>query len=207
MSGGLRTGSLQMKAPIFVNIPKMGAFMLPQRKTLRLKGYDYSQPGMYFVTIDVQDRHECLSEIINDCAVLNPYGQIVAEQWQTLSQYVTCQPRDLIVMPDHVHGILEIDDVGTAVHSRPDGVEDSDCSRDSEACGQASLHSLSFYVRAFKLFSARRINALKPERPFAWHRSFHDRIIRNEKELDSIREYMANNSKDWAMQKITNSGR
>ena len=166
------------------------------RKNIRLKDHDYSGPGYYFVTINVKHARCCLGRVAGGKIILNQFGKIVANQWKSLPQhYPYCRIDEFIVMPDHFHGILEIGDVRAAVPSRP-----TKAWVPSEgAWGQAPLHNLSSIIRAFKLFSAQRINALGPKIPFQWHRSYYDHIIRNEKSLANIRQYIRNNPRPWVL--------
>ena len=87
-----------------------------QRKRNRLKGYDYSQVGWYFVTICVRDRIECLGKIKNNQMEYGRYGGIVLKYWQTIpNHYQNAFLDEWIIMPNHIHGIIVIidDSVGT----------------------------------------------------------------------------------------------
>jgi hypothetical protein len=89
------------------------------RRSIRLKGYDYSQAGAYFVTI-VAWRRECLfGDIVNGEMDLNEFGEIVSQKWQWLeTQYEYIELGAWVVMPNHLHGILIIHDDGRG-GSRP----------------------------------------------------------------------------------------
>ncbi len=82
----------------------------PERKPNRLGNYNYASDGFYFVTICVQDRKEYFGEIKNQKMVLNKYGNVVQDQWLWFAkQYQYVKLYEYIVMPDHVHGILQIE--------------------------------------------------------------------------------------------------
>ncbi len=82
-----------------------------KRKSIRLKEFDYSQPGAYFVTICTRDREHIFGEIVDGEMRLNANGQIVEECWETLpSHYPNMELDAFIVMPNHVHGIIVIHD-------------------------------------------------------------------------------------------------
>ena len=83
------------------------------RRSIRLKGYDYSQAGMYFVTICVQN-HSCLfGKIVGGDMVLNDIGKIVEKCWLEIVQhYPNAILHEYIVMPNHVHGIIELTNDG-----------------------------------------------------------------------------------------------
>jgi REP element-mobilizing transposase RayT len=156
---------------------------IKHRKLNRLTGYDYSQDGYYFVTVCVKDRKNWLGEIRDNQMILNQRGRIVLNCWNDLPRHYPNMGLDeFIVMPNHVHGIIIIkNDVGNGLKPFP-----------------TKLHGLSEFIRAFKTFSSRNINKIivNHER-FRWQKSFHDHIIRNEKDLNNMREYIANNPLKW----------
>jgi len=82
-------------------------------------------------------------------------------------------------MPNHVHGILHIKNVGTGFKPVP------------------TRYSLSEIIRGFKTYSSLRINKIERHNSFRWQRSFYDHIIRNEQSLLAIRQYIRNNPKNW----------
>ena len=96
---------------------------LHHRRSIRLKGYNYSQAGLYFVTICVQN-HECLfGEIIDGAMILNDYGNIVRDEWQYLTtKYPHIKLHEYVIMPNHFHGIVEIGATVGAGFARPDGI-------------------------------------------------------------------------------------
>lgn len=142
-----------------------------ERKLCRLHGYDYSQNGYYFVTICVFDMDHVFGHIFDGEMQLNIFGKITKQCLFDLpNHYSNCFIDEMIIMPNHVHGIIVIDNDITV-----------------------KRHGLSEMIRAFKTFSARKINKEYPNIGFKWHKSFNDRIIRNEKELYAIRQYIKNN--------------
>ncbi|MYB63169.1 hypothetical protein F4X73_00640 [Candidatus Poribacteria bacterium] len=86
---------------------------LPQRRNTRLQGYDYSQPCSYFVTICVQ-HHQCIyGPIIDGKMQLNELGRIVIEWWNKIQQHYSSVKTDYyVIMPNHMHGIIELNPVG-----------------------------------------------------------------------------------------------
>jgi REP element-mobilizing transposase RayT len=83
------------------------------RRSIRLKGYDYSQAGAYFITICTQDRAGLFGEIVDGEMRLNEYGQIVRDEWfhtAVVRPCVVLYPDEFVVMPNHVHGIIWIVD-------------------------------------------------------------------------------------------------
>ncbi len=157
---------------------------MENRKPNRLPGYDYSQDGYYFVTICTEDKREWFGNIKNDAMELNEYGQIALECWHDLpNHYKNIKLDESIIMPNHVHGIVIIEsNVGDGLKPSP------------------TRYGLSEVIRGFKTFSSRRINEkMKYGKKFHWQRSFYDHVIRGEKELMEIQEYIVNNPKKWDM--------
>ncbi|MFA4833868.1 MAG: transposase [Patescibacteria group bacterium] len=156
------------------------------RKPNRLKEYDYSEDGFYFITICAKNRIECFGDIKNGEMVLNKYGQVAEKQWQWLAgQYSYVKLDEFIIMPNHVHGIVVIDSpnaVGTG--------------RDLSL--HINIKLLSDLMGAFKTTSSKLIHQ-SGFSDFSWQRSFYDRIIYNEQSLMKIREYIRNNPLKWEL--------
>jgi len=164
------------------------------RRSIRLKGYDYTQAGAYLVTICTQGRICLFGEIVDGEMRLNDAGEIVAWTWHDLPNYISNVQLDaFVVMPNHVHGIIIITDpvVVVGAGSEPAPTEPAPTPR---------MHGLPEIVRQFKTFSARRINDLRgtPGTP-VWQRNYYEHIIRDEGSLNRIREYILNNPSRWEM--------
>ena len=85
----------------------------PKRKSLRLKNYDYTQNGFYFITICVQNKACLLGKIIDQKMVLNDAGVMINNIWQEIPKYYEgFEIHEFIVMPNHIHGIIEISSYG-----------------------------------------------------------------------------------------------
>src|SRR5215213_8795347 len=139
----------------------------PQRRVhglRRLPDYDYTQPGAYFVTIVVQDRFPLFGEIVDDVMIPSAYGHIVQQVWNDLpNHYPHVELDTFIVMPNHVHGtiILKPDPaVGAGLKPAPTAPAETPAPSALPSTGPISprRHGLPEIVRAFKTFSARRIN-------------------------------------------------
>ncbi|MEK6733379.1 MAG: transposase [Candidatus Omnitrophota bacterium] len=154
------------------------------RRSNRLPRYDYSQDGYYFVTVCTKDKYEWFGRVKNDVMVLNEYGKIVSKYWHDLpNHYRNVKLDESIIMPNHIHGIIAISDaVGTEQCSVP-----------------TKRVSLSQIVKSFKNVTTKRIRSELGDIRFLWQRSFYDHVIRGEKELMEIREYVLNNPKKWDM--------
>ncbi len=80
-----------------------------RRTSIRLKGYDYAQPGMYFVTLRVKNRASILSEVVDNVVRLFPTGEIVRMCWEEIPKHFENASLDqYVIMPNHVHGIVFI---------------------------------------------------------------------------------------------------
>src|SRR5215207_6311609 len=162
---------------------------LPVRKYPRIRGFDYSTPGMYFVTICTDGRVCLFGEVVDGEMRLSRFGEIAAAAWQDLSNHHPgIVPDTFVVMPNHVHGIIDLTDrsVG-ATPASPAG------RAQTKAAG-----ALGNVVGAFKSSVSRQVNALRqtPAAP-VWQRGFHDRVLRDEKDVRHAREYIAENPLKW----------
>ncbi len=156
---------------------------LHHRRSIRLRGYDYSRAGAYFVTVCMQGKRPVLGEIVEGEMVLNEAGRLVGRAWEILPRRFPHITLDAFVaMPNHVHGIIMVG-AGLAL---PEGAA-------------SSAPTVGDIVRAFKSTSAIAVNALllRSGEPL-WQRNYYEHIIRKDGELSKIREYMATNPLRWA---------
>ncbi|MBE0427599.1 MAG: transposase [Nitrospirae bacterium] len=190
-----------------------------KRRSIRLKDYDYSQAGAYFITICIKDRECLFGNIVDREMRINSAGEMVLKAWNDLpAKYSNVRIDEFIVMPNHVHGIIILY-VGAGPCACPvykyDGNllnaegygRPSSEKRQSQIKGQpqgvAPTISLSDIVHRFKSFttSQYRINVLHNNWPpfpgKLWQRNYYEHIIRNETELNKIREYIINNPLNW----------
>ena len=163
------------------------------RRSIRLKGYDYSQAGFYFVTICCYQKQCLFGEIVDGVMQLNQYGEIVEKEW-TRSPLIR-QEIELdkyIVMPNHFHGIVIINPVGANGRSP--------LQQPSHFSEHPSMKpkSLSSLMAGFKSVVTKKINLIRksPGTPI-WQRNYYEHIIRREESLNKIREYVVNNPLLW----------
>ena len=161
------------------------------RRSIRLKSYDYSQTGAYFVTICALDRECVFGEIADGQMRLNPLGEIVQACWHCLPQHFWYLELDaFVIMPNHVHGIIELNGVG-AQHAAPlpGGLRPN-----------VPPGSLGAIVRSFKSAVSKQINESRgaPGTPI-WQRNYYEHIIRNEDELRRICQYIVDNPAQWVL--------
>jgi len=174
---------------------------LGHRCSLRLKGYDYSQSGAYFVTICTTGRLCLFGEVVEDRMRLNAYGEVVSEEWlrgADLRPYLQLSTDEFVVMPNHIHGIVRI--VADAASHHVDGVGARRRRAPTEGFGKPVSGSIPTIIRAFKAATTKRIRAATGAPPGAvWQRNYYEHVIRNEKSLDRIRQYIADNPLSWAI--------
>jgi len=170
------------------------------RRSIRLKGYDYTQPGAYFVTFCTYQREEILGEVLHGEMKLSALGKIVQEEWfrtAQIRQEIQLFDDEFIVMPNHGHGIIRIIETAGADGVRP--IKREARGDDQDARG-ASLRrkprSLGSVMAGFKASVTSRA---KRELNMAgiWQRNYYDHIIRNDRELENIQWYIRNNALNW----------
>ena len=179
------------------------------RHTTRLPGYDYTQPGGYYVTIVTRGREPVLGAVVAGSVALSIPGVTAQKAWRDLPQHFANVRLDkYVIMPNHVHGIIMIMAGDRVTPGEMDGFR-----RGRSVLGEALVipttdlplradrgHGLPEIVRAFKSFSARRINTIQntPGQP-CWQRNYYEHIIRSETELQKIRQYIRNNPRQWEL--------
>lgn len=176
-----------------------------QRRSIRLRGYDYAQTGAYFITIVTKDRLCLFGDVVGGEMRLNERGPIVQTVWEELpDHYLSVQCDAFVVMPNHIHGIITLanngatgkSDVGAGFKPAR-GVA---VGPHSARAGLKPAPTLSEVVRAFKTFSARRINEMRGSPGIAvWQRNYYEHVVRSDNELDRIREYIMNNPVQWEL--------
>jgi REP element-mobilizing transposase RayT len=192
------------------------------RRSTRLRGYDYSQPGAFSVTLCVRDRSCLFGEVVDGELRLNAAGLTIDRWWCALPRKFPRIVLDAwVVMPNHVHGVIllganpatpnvsAVDEgghTGPPLHERAPGWAGRDLGVDPAGRQQdESSRSPSLFVilQWFKTMTTNDyIAGVKhmdwpPFNRQLWQRGYHDRILRSHRELDRIRTYMANNPANW----------
>ena len=177
---------------------------LRQRKPNRLKNYDYSKKGAYFVTICTKNREEILGRIIGvgaNCVrpQLTDIGSIIENEILKLSKIYDYVLVDCyVIMPNHVHMILVIRNLNCVIDDETESIDDETESIDEkhesvdEKCGRTQFApTLSRIIKQWKGSITKQIG-FSP-----WQKSFHDHIIRNENDYNRIVTYIENNPANW----------
>ena len=158
------------------------------RKRNRLKYYDYSNVGWYYVTICTKDHQRYFGKIKKDKMILNEVGNIVDKYFQEIpDHFPNVELDEYIIMPNHIHGIII-----------------------NNTVGDENLHPLQHNTNLSNVIKGFKIGVTKWCKEhnysnFKWQRSFDDRIIRNEEELFNIRNYIVQNPLKWDIEEsITN---
>ena len=161
---------------------------LPNRRSVRLKGYDYSLPGAYFITL-VSHRRAYLFGHIENCQMHpSPLGKIIAEEWtrtNTLRREVQLYSDEWVLMPNHLHGIVWLVPTETA----PEVVAD-------KPKPSQSARSLSSFVAGFKSVVTRRAR-YELGLQTIWQRGYYDHIIRTSDAFNDLWEYIDANPERW----------
>ena len=157
---------------------------MKNRRPNRLKHYDYSENGYYFVTICTYNRECFFGEIVEEEMVKNETGELAEKLWLDIPEHFRCVELDeYVIMPNHIHGIVVISNVGNAYMR--------------SLRNERNKMLLSNVIQQYKAAVTREINKLELIPDFKWQKSFYDHIIRNEVSLTKIRNYMQTNPVTW----------
>jgi putative transposase len=173
-------------------------------RSIRLKGYDYAQEAVYFVTVCTQNR-ACLFGAVADGEMqLNNAGKIAKTAWDDMPARIPSVRLDaFIVMPNHVHGIIMVGAQFIAPQKTPPTIVGAQFIAPSDGFGvtnQGAINhapTLGEIVRAYKAASTRLIRQAGTA-DFAWQRNYYEYIVRNEESLGRIRQYILDNPARWA---------
>ena len=187
--------------------------MNKERKNTRLKDFDYATQGAYFVTICTKGREHFFGKIENGEMVLSDAGVMLDHWWRELeNKFPDCNLDAFIIMPNHIHGIVWIlndDDCSGRPMCRPfsgpmcQPLDKEHCLVEDRHTGLSLQTSLPRMMQWFKTMTTNQYisevknNHWKAFEGKLWQRSYHDRIIRNERELNAIREYIEYNPENW----------
>ncbi|MGB2895169.1 MAG: transposase [Anaerolineales bacterium] len=157
-------------------------------ESARLRSWDYSSPGWYFVTVCTRNKETFFGDVVCGEMCLSEAGRIVSDEWMK-TEIIRSNIRldEWIIMPNHIHGILVIVDRTTNVEAPRRGVS---------TITKWKPGTLGAIINQFKSISTKRIRrAGFPA--FAWQPRFYDHIIRNDDALSRIRTYIQNNPQKW----------
>lgn len=158
-----------------------------ERQSIRLKGYDYRSPGLYFITMCCHKRACLFGEILNGEIQLNNAGMIVRKCWIAIPEHFpNVILHEYVIMPNHVHGIIQL--VGANKHS-PD-------TENKHSPARSPSKTVGSVVRGFKIEVTKWMRQ-HTDIAHVWHRNYYEHIIRSEKAYRNISTYIANNPANW----------
>lgn len=177
------------------------------RRSIRLKGYDYSQAGAYFVTICTNDKESIFGDVMDKEMRLNECGKITLNCWADLPKhYSQIELDEFIIMPNHVHGIVVFVGAPLAapgIMAAPGidvlpGASATKNKAQKKKGAASSAPTLGDVIRTFKSMSAIAVNRVLDRQGVpVWQRNYYEHIIRNENELYKTRAYVADNPLNW----------
>lgn len=178
------------------------------RRSIRLKGFDYAQPGGYFITIVTYQRECLFGEVINREVRLSCYGEIVQRWWHEIPVHFShVETGAFVIMPNHIHGVILIrsDARGTVSVPRDDGINkiSSGNEKSSEILGGETpprhMPTLGQIIAYFKYQSTKDMNQLDNTGTITkfWQRNYYEHVIRNHEEWDRIHRYIESNPLLW----------
>lgn len=172
------------------------------RHSIRLKGFDYSQEGLYFVTVCTKDREHIFGDIENGCLNLNPCGKMIRDDWLNLTnRFKHIELDEFILMPNHFHGIVFVGATLVVAQNIRAG---------TRPAPTGSPISLGNVIGAFKSITTHKfiqnINTHKWPRfnKRLWQRNYYEHIIRNERDYFAIKQYIEDNPKNWERDELFN---
>ena len=164
------------------------------RRSIRLRNHDYTQPGGYFITIVTHQRACLFGQIVNEEMQLNDYGRIADECWRAIPEHFpNVELGTYVVMPNHVHGIIVINENRTTMNSSS--------SVGAQHASPLSPHrvkpkSIGVIVGSFTSAVTRRIGR-ELNATGIWQRNYYEHIIRDHKDWDRIHRYLESNPSRW----------
>ena len=180
------------------------------RRSIRLQGYDYSQPGIYFITLCTQN-HECLfGEILNGEMRLNEFGKMTQQCWLEIPHHFPHVKLDeFVIMPDHIHGIIILNDIVGAKNFSPQPSNNFSPQPSNNFSPQpmptpqqnitpfrSPSKTIGSIIRGFKIGVTKGFRQ-NMDIYVVWQRNYYEHIIRNKVELNRMRQYIIDNPKKW----------
>ncbi len=172
----------------------------PRRRSIRLRDYDYRENGAYFVTICTHRRTPLFGEIIGDEMQLYPMGELVLHSWEVLPEHFPNAELDaFVIMPNHVHAVVVLFDSGNKLADDAVGATHASPLPAQFVKSGPPSGSLGAVIGSFKSAAAKAINEFRAAPgSVVWQRGYYDHIIRSDKSLTAIREYILYNPARWA---------
>lgn len=165
-------------------------------ESARREGWDYSQSGHYFITICTKNKNKFFGDIIGGKMELSEIGKIAVKYWLEIPKHFSFIVLDeFVVMPNHVHGIITIDYGDDGRDEALPRLYMGKYPQMSKISPKSK--SLPVIIGSFKSVVTKTINQKYPKNNFAWQERFYDHVIRNERELNNVKNYILNNPGKW----------
>lgn len=172
----------------------------PQRRSIRLPGYDYSQNGAYFVTLCAKDRECLFGKIVDGEMVLNNIGETINQNLLSLPNRFSVTLREFVIMPNHLHVIIYISNSVGVSFMKPAPINQI-----SKSCRHMGLinqtPTIGHIVRYFKSKCSYTAHKNKITQ-IIWQRNYYEHIIRGEADMNRIEEYIQTNTFNWRKDKL-----
>jgi putative transposase len=193
------------------------------RRSIRLKGYDYTQAGLYFITICCQNRAYLFGDIVNGEMILNEFGQIAFNEWvKTTEIRNNVELGEFVVMPNHIHGIIRLlgrgelhsphnesggqpphIELGVFNTPQPPQPPDNELGvfNTPQPPQRGPSQSIGAIIRGYKSSVTKQLGLLGFNKKL-WQRNYFEHIIRNEHSYQRISQYIINNPAKWEEDKF-----
>lgn len=177
---------------------------LPLRRSIRLQDYDYGQDGLYFITICCQNKICWFGRVEDEIMILSKVGLIAKQCWMNIPRHFPLVAlHEFVVMPNHIHGILEITGSVGAKNLSPAG----------NSLFQSPSKTIGSVIRGFKVGVSKWVRNNIPAKDFSplhqtnsiWQRNYYEHIIRGSESHQHISDYIENNPLNWVQDKYYNN--
>jgi putative transposase len=169
------------------------------RRSVRLKGYDYSLAGAYFVTICTWNKECLFGKIVDGFVRLSPMGEIAQNSWLKIPDYfANVQLDEFIIMPNHIHGIVILSQNHSAEPDHRRGLINQTPTRTGHKwiLMQNPKPTLGKILRQYKARTSKLIHD-RGHAEFRWQRNYYERVVRDDPEMHRVREYITGNPAGW----------
>jgi putative transposase len=171
--------------------------MVIDRKHLRLSGWDYSSNGVYFITICCDRKQPYFGRIDNNKVELSEIGSIASQFWSEIPDHFPHVKIDeFVIMPNHLHGLLFLNHSWVGSRGCESILTGKNQIKESNQFSKPLKNSISVIINQYKSSVKRWCNQNTLEY-FKWQTRFYDQVLRNDQSVDTIREYIFNNPKNW----------
>jgi len=172
---------------------------LPNRRSVRIKSFDYSQAGMYFVTVCTHERKCIFGEIVGDEFVPNALGKIVNRCWREIPGHFPGVGIEIhAVMPNHFHGLISLPKLARAEERAQHAAPLRARSGAVEAVDALARRSVGAIMRSFKAAVAKDARETLGLAATVWQRGYYEHVIRDKRDFQNVWEYIRWNPLRWA---------